>query len=143
MCRADTAEQKRRRRAAKRGLTPVPAVTEADSPDFAQYCAKLDTAPPVATAQNCAVGPCVAAVRSTLAELNLGALWAADAAAAEAMAAILDDRRQVTTQPSAAGKLLTIMVGLRKAAEPRHGRLAAVEAMGRVARVKSRPTDAG
>jgi bacterioferritin-associated ferredoxin len=116
------------RRAAKRGLAPVPVANATE--------AVADVRQDVATAQNCAVGPCVAAVREVLAELPLPPGYEVEAAAAEAMARILDDHRLATTAPSACRQLAQVMDRLRKAAEPRRGRLAAISKM------SSRP-DAG
>jgi hypothetical protein len=50
-------------------------------------------------------------------------------AAALAMARILDDRRLVTTQPSAARQLERLMGVLRRDAAPRRGRLRVVQEM--------------
>jgi hypothetical protein len=49
--------------------------------------------------------------------------------AALAMARILDDPRQVTTQPSAAAKLESLIGVLMRGAERRQGRLALVQSM--------------
>jgi hypothetical protein len=45
------------------------------------------------------------------------------------MGRILDDPRQVTTQPSAAKQLASLLEVLRRAAAPRSCRLALVQAM--------------
>ena len=119
-------------RARRRGLTPVPALPLAEPlADDSTECQ------PRRADDFDEAGPCVRAVRASIDRLGVRESEPALCAAAEAMAAILDDRLLATTQPSAAGKLLTIMVALRKAAEPRHGRLAAVEAMGSRVRVKT------
>jgi hypothetical protein len=96
-------------RARKRGLTPVPA----------------DVTPTVAEA----AGRVVAAVEADLAALGDLTRYRALAAAAVAMGRILDDPRQVTTQPSAAKQLTSLLEVLRREAPPRPGRLRAVQAM--------------
>ena len=86
------------------------------------------------------------AVRAQVDRLGVRESEPALCAAAEAMGAILDDRRLVTTQPSAAGKLMQIVKELHRVAAPRQSRLAAVEAMSAraaVRRVKSRPPGTG
>jgi hypothetical protein len=60
------------------------------------------------------------------------------AAAAVAMARILDHPGAVTTQPAACRQLMSVMDALRKSVEPKRGRLAAVQKMS----ASSRP-DAG
>jgi hypothetical protein len=47
------------------------------------------------------------------------------------MARILDDYRQVTTHPSALRQLYAAMAELKRGAEKKQGRLAAVQAMSR------------
>ena len=96
-------------RARKRGLTPVPPV---EAPTVAE-----------------AAGPVVAAVQADIAALGDLTGYRALAAAAVAMGRILDDPRQVTTQPSAAKQLASLLEVLRRAAAPRRGRLAVVQAM--------------
>ena len=96
-------------RARKRGLTPAPA----------------DETPTVAEA----AGPVVAAVRADIAALGDLTGYRALAAAAVAMGRILDDPRQVTTQPSAAKQLASLLAVLHRQATPRPGRLALVQAM--------------
>ena len=96
-------------RARKRGLTPVPPV---EAPTVAE-----------------AAGPVVAAVRADIAALGDLTGYRSLAAGAVAMARILDDPRQVTTQPSAAKQLTSLLEVLRREAAPRPGRLRAVQAM--------------
>jgi hypothetical protein len=98
-------------RARKRGLTPMPAD---------------ETTPTVAEA----AGPVVAAVRADIAALGDLTGNQALAAAAVAMARILDSDGNVPTMPSAA-KQLASLLGLlhRQAATPRRSRLAVVQEM--------------
>ena len=75
-------------------------------------------------------GPCVAAVREALGALGDLPLYQAEAAAALAMALILDSPGCVTTMPSACRQLLVLMDVLRKSAGTRKGgRLARVQEM--------------
>jgi len=112
-------------RARKRGLTPVPlAETLADRP-------------PSISAETS--GPVVAAVRRDLERLGDLTGWEYLAAAAIAMARILDHPGAVTTQPAAAKQLMSLMDTLRENAAPKRGKLAAIQAM---SRHPSRP-DAG
>jgi hypothetical protein len=99
-------------RARKRGLTPVPTVPACETPTVAE-----------------AAAPVVAAVRADIAALGDLTGYRALAAAAVAMGRILDDPRQVTTQPSAAKQLASLLEVLRRKATPRPGRLALVQAM--------------
>jgi hypothetical protein len=78
----------RQLRARQRGLTPVPA----------------DETPTVAEG----AGPAVAAVQADIAALGDLTGYQALAAGAVAMARILDDRRLVTTHPSAAKQLAAL-----------------------------------
>ena len=55
--------------------------------------------------------------------------WQGLAAAAVAMARILDDRRLATTQPSAAKQLASLLATLRANAVPKRSRLAVVQQM--------------
>jgi hypothetical protein len=114
-CRCDVCKEAnkvymRELRARHRGLTALPA----------------DETPPTGDAAD---GPAVAAVRADLAALGDLTGCQALAAAAVAMARILDDRRLVTTQPSAAKQLASLMAVLHRQAAPRSGRLALVQAM--------------
>jgi hypothetical protein len=100
----------REHRARKRGLTPVP----------------VDETPTVADA----AGLVVAAVQADLAALGDLTGFQALAAGAVAMGRILDNPRWVTTQPSAAKQLASLMAVLHRAAGPqRRGRLAVVQQM--------------
>jgi hypothetical protein len=98
------------RTARKRGLTPVPAA---------------DGTPTVADAP----GPVQAAVRADLASLGDLTGNQALAAAALAMSRILDDPRQVTTQPSAVRQLMALLAALRREVAPKPGRLRVVQEM--------------
>ena len=91
-------------------LTPVPA----------------DETPPTVAE---AAGPVVAAVQADIAALGDLTGYRTLAAAAVAMRCILDDPRQVTTQPSAAKQLASLLAVLQRQAAPRTGRLALVQAM--------------
>jgi hypothetical protein len=90
-------------------LTPVPA----------------DETPPTVAE---AAGPVVAAVLADIAALGDLTGYRTLAAAAVAMGRILDDPRQVTTQPSAAKQRASLLAVLQHQA-PRTGRLALVQAM--------------
>jgi hypothetical protein len=68
-----------------------------------------------------------AAVQADLDRLGISVGSNALAAAALPIGRILDDRRLVTTQPSAARQLERFMAVLRREARPRRGRLAAVQ----------------
>jgi hypothetical protein len=85
-------------------------------------------APPVAPEQ-VEAGPVVAAVEADLAGLgDLGGYqWAA--AAAVAMARILDSEGNVPTKPSAAKQLASLMNTLHREAAPRRGRLQVIQQM--------------
>jgi hypothetical protein len=96
-------------RARKRGLTPVPSGTPNESPP--------------------APGPVVAAVQADLETFGDLTGCRALAAGAVAMARILDDPRQVTTQPSAAKQLASLLDTLRRSVAPRPGRLQLVQQM--------------
>ena len=116
LCRAEAASKKRQQRARTRALQPVPPAV--DNPDM-----------PVA------VGPVVAAVEADIAGLgDVAAGFRVLAAAAVAMARILDSGRNVPTWPAAAKQLGSLMDTLRREAAPRRGRLAAVQAMSRSSR---------
>ncbi len=121
-------------RARKRGLAPVPSDTRKPLSELTEEQVVGDLPP----------GPCVLAVRAQVERLGVRESEPALCAAAESMAAILDNRLLVTTQPSAAGKLMQIVKELHRVAAPRQSRLAAVSAMSarKAMRVKSRPTDA-
>ena len=95
-------------RARQRGLTPVPP---GESP--------LAAAP----------GRVVAAVQADLETFGDLTGNQALAAGALAMARILDDPRQVTTQPSAVRQLVSLLEVLRRSVAPRPGRLAVVQDM--------------
>ena len=71
----------------------------------------------------------VAAVQADIAALGDLTGYRTLAAAAVAMGRILDDPRQVTTQPSAAKQLASLLAVLQRQAAPRTGRLALVQAM--------------
>jgi hypothetical protein len=95
-------------RARKRVLRPVPAVP---------------------TDANATPGPVVAAVQAELD--GLGDLTGSQglAAAAIAMARILDSDGNIPTWPSAARQLSSLLDTLHKSAAPKRGRLAAVQKM--------------
>jgi hypothetical protein len=109
VCKAANKLYMRQLRAHHRGLTPVPA----------------DETPTVAEA----AGPVVAAVQADLATLGDLTGYRALAAAAVAMARILDSDGNVPTMPAAAKQLASLLDTLRRAAAPRPGRLALVQAM--------------
>ena len=71
----------------------------------------------------------VAAVEAGLAALGDLTGYQALAAAAVAMGRILDSEGCVTTQPSAAKQLASLMAVLHRQAAPRPGRLALVQQM--------------
>lgn len=106
----------REHRARKRGLTPVP--TE-----------PMDTVVGGDGQKQLERGRCELALLADIERLGVRESQPALCAAAEQMCRILDDRRQVTTQPSACGKLLVIMSALHKEAAPRRGRLAVIQQM--------------
>ena len=112
MCREAQQAYQREYRRRKRVLQPV--VLTVDNPDGAE---------PVA-------GPVVAAVQADIAGLgDLAAGYRALAAAAVAMARILDSDGNVPTMPAAAKQLASLLDTLRREAAPRRGRLASVQAM--------------
>jgi hypothetical protein len=127
-CRAGQREYIAAQRARKRALRPVPPPPPAER----------ETAAASSTAAAETVGPVVAAVQAELA--TLGSLVGRQglAAAAVAMARILDHPGAVTTQPAAARQLMSLLDVLHREAAPRRGRLAAVQKMS----ASSRP-DAG
>src|SRR5271165_468026 len=113
----------RAQRARKRMLRPVPPPPPAEPVAAGQG----DLAEIVGVAED---GPCVVAVRGALAALGDLPLYQAEAAAALAMALILDSPGCVTTMPSACRQLLVLMDVLRKSAGTRKGgRLARVQEM--------------
>ena len=79
-------------------------------------------------------GPVVAAVCRDLDGLGDLTGWQYLAAAALAMARILDSGQNVPTWPAAVKQLMSVMATLHKEAEPRRGRLAEVQAMSRSSR---------
>ena len=102
VCREGQRDRVRAQRAERRGLTPVPAAP-AEEP-------QVVVEPTTTQAQLVAEpGPCVAAVRADIARLGVRQSQPALCAAAEAMAAILDNRLWVTTQPSACRQLMNVM----------------------------------
>lgn len=112
LCREAQQAYQREYRRRKRVLQPV--VLTVDNPDGAE---------PVA-------GPVVAAVQADIAGLgDLAAGYRALAAAAVAMARILDSDGNVPTMPAAAKQLASLLDTLRREAAPRRGRLASVQAM--------------
>jgi hypothetical protein len=117
-------------RARKRGLTPVPSVPLADT---VQRVEQFQTVP-AETA-----GPVVRAVEADIAGLGELRGYQSLAAAAIAMARILDDHRLATTAPSAAKQLASLLETLHRAAPPKRGRLAVVQKMA----PSSRPDAAG
>lgn len=136
-------------RARKRGLAPVPptkVIVQRDSRDLRAVPPAPNDAPPADQPRNdrdeVAPGPCEQAVLHDVARLGVASSNEALVAAARAMARILDDRRQVTTQPSACGKLMAVMDVLRRGADTRQGRLAAVQAMSQPS-ARGKPPDAG
>ena len=121
LCRTEAAQAKRELRARKRGLRPVPDANASE--------AVADVRQDVAPEANASPGPVVAAVRAELDALGDLTGWQGVAAAAVAMARILDHPNLATTQPSAAKVLASLLWTLRQNAVPRRGRLAVVEAM--------------
>jgi hypothetical protein len=119
VCRAGQREYIRAQRARKRALRPVPAPPPAEP----------ETAEATSTAAAETVGPVVAAVRAELA--TLGSLVGRQglAAAAVAMARILDHPGLGTTQPAAARQLASLLDVLHREAAPQRGRLAVVQKM--------------
>jgi hypothetical protein len=114
-CRCDVCKQAnkfymRELRARHRGLTPVPAD---------------ETTPTVADP----AGPVVAAVQADIAALGDLTAYRSLAAAAVAMARILDSDGNVPTMPSAAKQLASLLEMLHRQATPRRSRLAVVQAM--------------
>jgi hypothetical protein len=128
LCRTEAAQAKRELRARKRGLTPVPSVPLAEP-----GTAEMTSTVPAETA-----GPVVRAVEADIAGLGELRGYQCLAAAAVAMARILDDHRLATTAPSAAKQLASLLDVLHRAAPPKRGRLAVVQKMS----ASSRP-DAG
>jgi hypothetical protein len=100
----------REHRARKRDLTPVPA---GETPTVAETQA----------------GPVVAAVQADLAALGDVTGYQGLAAAAIAMARILDSGGNVPTWPSAAKQLASLLAVLHRQAGPRPGRLQLVQQM--------------
>ena len=96
-------------------------------PPNANYGSDLPDPPPNQAHAHDSPGPCVLAVRATLALMRLGDLWAVEAAAAEAMARILDDHRLATTAPSACRQLGAIMDKLHQVADVPRPRLKAIQ----------------
>jgi hypothetical protein len=118
-CRGGQRDYISAQRACKRALSPVPAPVLAEPVS-------------VAASSNVAaetVGPLVAAVRAELAALGDLTGRPGLAAAAVAMARILDHPGAVTTQPEAARQLMSLLDVLHREAAPKRGRLAAVQAM--------------
>jgi hypothetical protein len=124
VCREGVRVHTAQLRARRRGLAPVPSpparAAVPDQPDHDDVIAS---------------GPCVAAVRAEVARLGVASERVL-CAAAEQMAAILDNPLLATTQPAACGKLMQIMAELRKSAAPQRGHLAAVQTMSASARGK-------
>jgi hypothetical protein len=121
-CQRNSRDDKRALRARQRGIEPEPeppalTVVEPGEPD--QAPAPLERQP----------GRVEAAVQADLDGLGISVGSNALAAAALQMGRILDDRRLVTTQPSAARQLERFMAVLRREATPKRGRLAVVQEM--------------
>ena len=76
-------------------------------------------------------GPAEAAVLEELASLTSAETRKGAAAAALAMARLLDNPVALAQQPAAAAKLTTILEDLRKGSARKRGRLASVQAMTR------------
>jgi hypothetical protein len=112
VCREGVRLRVAERRAAKRTLTPVPAVpVPAQDEPLAEP------------------GPCVRAVRAELDGLGDLTGWQGLAAAAVAMARILDHPGAVTTQPAACRQLMSLMETLHKVADVPRRRLKSIEKM--------------
>jgi hypothetical protein len=126
VCREGVRLRVAERRAAKRTLTPVPAPPAEDA-----------GVPNETPAPNDAPGPVVAAVQAELATLGDLTGWQGLAAAAVAMAHILDHPGAVTTQPAACRQLMSLLDVLHKHADVPKRRLEAVAKMAR----SSRPVD--
>jgi hypothetical protein len=124
VCREGVRLRVAERRAAKRTLTPLPMPAQVG-----------EIQPPV---RNLTPGPVVASVRAELATLGDLTGWQGLAAAAVAMAHILDSPGAVTTQPAACRQLMSLLDVLHKHADVPKRRLEAVSKMAR----SSRP-DAG
>jgi len=146
VCRSEAAEQKRRRRAAMRGLSPVPVINAENSrllspetayelreevkpADCADFRAEVAEAGPCAAAEPAGPGPVERGVLDVLGRLSAAASYEDLVAQARALARTLDDRRLATTHPSANRQLTDVMERLRRSSEPRKGRLARVQAM--------------
>jgi hypothetical protein len=112
-------------RARKRDLTPVPSMprsANAEATPTDEQISDDDSA-------NAEPGPCVAAVLADIESMGDLRGRRALAAAAVQMARILDHPGAVTTQPSAAKQLDSLMTSLHKSAAPQRARLQAVQKM--------------
>jgi hypothetical protein len=121
VCRRTAREYERARRARRRGLEPQPAALVVVEP--------LEPDHDVVNTSAARPGGVELAVQDELDGLGVNLGGRALAAAALAMARILDDRRLATTQPSAARQLERLMAVLRREAAPRRGRLQVVQDM--------------
>ena len=150
-CLAVMAARARRYRARKRGLEPGEGrgkvqvecgLVEPDAgcnlrPSSEPSSPPESSLPPVVTvlptktAPTASVGPgeWEQKVIDECGTLSAAASHPSLVATARAMARVLDDRRQVTTHPSAGRQLMTAMEKLRSASIGRAGRLASVSAM--------------
>jgi hypothetical protein len=134
-CQRASREDKRALRARNRGFDPEPEL-EPEPPALTVVEPVEPDHSPAAPAER-VFGRVEAAVQADLDGLGISVGSNALAAAALQMGRILDDRRLVTTQPSAARQLERFMTVLRREATPKRGRLAAVQKM------TSRPDAAG
>jgi hypothetical protein len=123
-----TSEYRQRRRMSGVRVSAVPSLNTAGNVSAVSECAPVPNGTP---------GPCVAAVLAEVDLLGVLASRPALCAAAAAMAAILDNQKAITSQPSACRQLTSVMDELHKSAQPRRGRLAAITTM------TSRSPDAG
>ena len=124
VCRDGVRVHVAERRAERRGLRPVPDVPVPDGTETV-----ADVRQDAAPVPDGTPGPCVRAVRLQTARMGVREAQPVLCAVAECMAAILDDRRQVTTMPSACRQLMSVMAELHKGMDTRQSRLRVVQKM--------------
>jgi len=123
------------RRAAKRGLAPVPSIDAVGVDATEARSAPVDVVDQVLQRQipdRCSddgAGPVEQGVLDVVSTLSGAVSRPEMVAQARALARTLDDRRLATTHPSANRQLTDVMERLRRSSEPRQGRLARVQAM--------------
>ena len=127
-CKDAAADYVKDYRARKRGLAePAVAVVAPSAPGGAVQRGPRATV--TALNKPDGPGPAERAVIEDTAGLSTASSNRALVEGALAMARILDDYRQVTTHPSALRQLSAAMAELKRGAEKKQGRLAAVQAM--------------